>query len=106
MLSQVDSLDAADKLRGWDLLISMAEREPLMDPDEFWAQDLAGCAVFLVLTWHFCDVQACRCKELASSQVQADTKLPNAGMNRMNCSHYRVLCRRQLTKAISAMSLI
>ena len=36
---------AAEQLRGAELLVARAEA-PALEPDEWWAEDLTGCAVF------------------------------------------------------------
>src|SRR5688500_6346159 len=40
-----DNREAAEALRGAALEIPL-DRAPELDPDEYWAHDLAGCAVF------------------------------------------------------------
>jgi len=42
--AQVDSISAAETLRGADLVISAADRKPLQ-PDEVYISDLIGCCV-------------------------------------------------------------
>jgi 16S rRNA processing protein RimM len=39
-----DDREAAESLRGKDLLVARAEA-PVLGPDEWWAEDLAGCVV-------------------------------------------------------------
>jgi 16S rRNA processing protein RimM len=43
-LAGVDGREAAEALRGADLLVARADAPPL-DEDEYWAEELEGCAV-------------------------------------------------------------
>ncbi len=44
-LAGIDSIDAAERLSGFRLMLPRAERPPL-DPDSFYVSDLIGCTLF------------------------------------------------------------
>ena len=79
-LEGCDDRDAAEALRGEQLQIEAAAREPL-GPDEWWAEELEGARVFdgeheLGVVRRLLALPSCECLEVARATGGADLLVP------------------------------